>query len=97
MPVFLQKKKVFAWWTQHDEPFERNSSVQPALAQGAPFSGWFQLFHGPKWRGRRAHSFERTETPKNAIKRNRETIGFGFLVDFFVKPFRHDFFAKRFL
>jgi hypothetical protein len=25
------------------------------------------------------------ETPKNVIKQNRETIGFGFLVDFFVK------------
>jgi hypothetical protein len=25
------------------------------------------------------------ETPKNVIKKNREKVGFGFLVDFFVK------------
>jgi hypothetical protein len=36
------------------------------------------------------------ETPKNVTKKNREKIGFGFLIDFFVKPFRHDFFVKRF-
>jgi hypothetical protein len=30
-------------------------------------------------------------------KKNREKVGFGFLVEFFVKTFRHDFFAKRFL
>jgi hypothetical protein len=33
--------------------------------------------------------------PKNVIK-NREKIGFGFLVEFFVKAFRHDFFVKCF-
>jgi hypothetical protein len=36
------------------------------------------------------------ETPKNVIKKNREKIGFRFLVDFFVKTFRHDFFCKTF-
>jgi hypothetical protein len=34
------------------------------------------------------------ETPKKVIKTNRENIGFGFFVDFFVKAFRHDFFGK---
>ena len=34
------------------------------------------------------------ETPKNVIKQNREKIGFGFLVEFFVKTFGHDFFCK---
>jgi hypothetical protein len=37
--------------------------------------------------------------PRNAQKRdkkNREKVGFGVLVEFFVKTFRHDFFAKRF-
>jgi hypothetical protein len=33
---------------------------------------------------------------KNVIKQNREKIGFGFLVEFFVKPFRYYFFAKLF-
>jgi hypothetical protein len=37
------------------------------------------------------------ETPKNVIKGNREKIGFGFIVDFFVKTFRHDFSVKRFM
>jgi hypothetical protein len=37
------------------------------------------------------------ETPKNVIKKNREKIGLGFFVDFFVKTFRQDFFVKRFL
>jgi hypothetical protein len=37
------------------------------------------------------------ETPKNVIQQNREKIGLGFFVDFFVKTFRHDFFLKRFL
>jgi hypothetical protein len=36
------------------------------------------------------------ETPKNVIKQNREKIGFGLLVDFFVKTFRHDLFFKTF-
>jgi hypothetical protein len=36
------------------------------------------------------------ETPKNLIKQIREKIGFGFLVEFFVKTFRHEFFVKRF-
>jgi hypothetical protein len=36
------------------------------------------------------------ETPKNVIKENREKFGFRFLVDFFVKHFRHDFFVKHF-
>jgi hypothetical protein len=36
------------------------------------------------------------ETPKNVIKQNREKIGFGFLVEFFVKTFRHDVFCKTF-
>jgi hypothetical protein len=38
-------------------------------------------------------------SPRNAQKRdkqNRERIGFGFLVEFFVKTFRHDFFCKTF-
>jgi hypothetical protein len=35
------------------------------------------------------------ETPKNVIKKNREKVGFGFLVEFFVKTFRHDFFQKH--
>jgi hypothetical protein len=37
------------------------------------------------------------ETLKNVIKEIREKVGFGLLVEFFVKTFRHDFFAKRFL
>jgi hypothetical protein len=37
------------------------------------------------------------ETPKNVIKKIREKVGFGPLVETFVKSFRHDFFAKRFL
>jgi hypothetical protein len=36
------------------------------------------------------------ETPKNVIQKNRKQIGFGFFIEFFVKTFRHDFFAKRF-
>ena len=36
------------------------------------------------------------ETPKNVIKKNREKVGFGLLVEFFVKTFRHDFFGKTF-
>jgi hypothetical protein len=36
------------------------------------------------------------ETPKNVKKENREKIGFGFFVDFFVKHFRHDCFVKLF-
>ena len=31
------------------------------------------------------------ETPKNVIEKSRKKIGFGFLVDFFVKTFRHVF------
>jgi hypothetical protein len=37
------------------------------------------------------------ETPKNVIKKNREKIGFGFLVEFFVKVFDTICFTKRFL
>jgi hypothetical protein len=33
------------------------------------------------------------ETPKNVIKENQEQIGFGFLVEFFGKFFRHDVFC----
>jgi hypothetical protein len=44
------------------------------------------FFYSPHW-----------ETPKNVMKTNREIIGFGFFVDFFVKSFPHDLFAKRFL
>jgi hypothetical protein len=39
-------------------------------------------------------------SPRNAKKRdkqNRQKISFGFWVDLFVKAFRHDVFAKRFL
>jgi hypothetical protein len=36
------------------------------------------------------------ETPKNVIKKNREKVGFGFLVEFFEKLFDTIFFAKRF-
>jgi hypothetical protein len=36
------------------------------------------------------------ETPKNVINKNREKIGFGFLVEFFVKTFRRDFFQNVF-
>jgi hypothetical protein len=36
------------------------------------------------------------EAPKNAITKIEKKIGFGFLVDFFVKTFRHDFFCKTF-
>jgi hypothetical protein len=35
------------------------------------------------------------ETPKNVIKKNREKIGFGFLVEFFVQVFRHDFLLQN--
>jgi hypothetical protein len=37
------------------------------------------------------------ETPKNAIPKKSRKNGFESFVDFFVKTFRHDFFAKRFL
>jgi hypothetical protein len=37
------------------------------------------------------------QPPKNVIKKVEKKIGFGLLVNFFVKTFRHDFFAKRFL
>jgi hypothetical protein len=36
------------------------------------------------------------ETPKNVRNKIREKIGFGFLVELFVKSFRHDFFCKTF-
>jgi hypothetical protein len=36
------------------------------------------------------------ETPKNVIKQFREKVGFGFLIEFFVKTFRHDFVCKTF-
>jgi hypothetical protein len=36
------------------------------------------------------------ETPKNVIKKEQEKNGFGFLVDFFVKTYQHDFFCKTF-
>jgi hypothetical protein len=42
--------------------------------------------------------FELT-SPRNAQKRdktNREKIGFGVLLEFFVNAFRHDFFVKHF-
>jgi hypothetical protein len=38
-------------------------------------------------------------SPRNAQKRDKQIekkIGFGFLVEFFVKTFRHDFFCKTF-
>jgi hypothetical protein len=38
-------------------------------------------------------------SPRNAQKRdkkNQEKLGFGFLVDFFVKTFRHDVFCKTY-
>jgi hypothetical protein len=37
------------------------------------------------------------ETPKNVINKIREKVGFGLLVDFFVKFFDTIFFVKRFL
>jgi hypothetical protein len=37
------------------------------------------------------------ETPKNVINKNREKIGFGFLVELFGKGFRHGLFVKLFL
>jgi hypothetical protein len=42
---------------------------------------------------------ENRETPKNAITflKKREKIGFGLLVDFFVKTFRHDLKKKFFV
>jgi hypothetical protein len=36
------------------------------------------------------------ETPKNVIKKIREKVIFGFLVEFLAKTFRHDFFCKTF-
>jgi hypothetical protein len=40
-------------------------------------------------------NFPHRETHKNVIKRNREKVGFGFLVDFLVKTFRNDSFCKN--
>jgi hypothetical protein len=37
------------------------------------------------------------ETPKNVIKKIEKKISFGFLVEFLIKTFRHDFFVKPFL
>jgi hypothetical protein len=65
--------------------------------------GWFP---GGQKSTRAGQSFSRDfcrvfelPSPRNAQKydqKNREKIGFGFLVDFFVKTFRHDFFCKTF-
>jgi hypothetical protein len=41
-------------------------------------------------------SFPHRETPKNVINKFREKVGLGFLVEFFVKAFRHDVFCKTF-
>jgi hypothetical protein len=59
--------------------------------------GWFLGGQKRTRAGQIVLNSPRRETPKNVIKTNREEIGFGFFVDFFVKAFRHDFFVKRFV